>query len=1027
IKGGKGGATTNGEGNFKLDLPTGNETLVISMVGYKTKEVSVSGRSVVNIVLEDNTAAIDEVIVVGYGEQKKIHATGAIATVDMKSVEDLAVTSLGAAIVAQMPGVGISGGYNRPGVAPTITIRNPINFGKDNAAIDGTTNSNNPLYVIDGVIRTPEDFNNLDVSEVENVSVLKDAAAAVYGSRGANGVIIATTKRGKSGAPKFTYSSTFGLTDAYSHAKVMNAYQLATYINDYNYKTTTPAVTLFAEDELEHFKGVNYNWLDDAWKAALQTRQTLNISGGSDRATYFASVSYNNQNGNFDKINYDKWTFRASTDVKAGKNLKFGLSVSGDISKNEKYLLKQGGSNEELDYQTLIEMAPFRPAYVNGYPINPMSGTNFAGQNNVLTFHFFEAQNSNNYTRTKANGINVNASAEYDVPFIKGLKARVNYNLNQESSYAKEFGTSLLLYDLSMEGSRKHIYAGTPTTARKVVNGSSLLYDAKNQPSYTLNGSLSYNRDFGKHSVSALALFEQNEYYQDYLRSSLSGLIDGASDNASFSAGTTQIPAGFAALTESQRESGRLAYVGRINYTYADKYLAEISVRRDASTNFIAANRWGTFPSLSLGWVMSKEKFFNNAFPNVDLFKIRASAGLLGQDNTKPYMWAKSYELIRADQGAVFGGNNAINSATFYKVAMPNPDLRWDDNLKLNFGIDMTTLKSRLSFNLDAFYDRRFNMISEVTAAAPLTIGLAIPSENFGEVESFGYEISLGWKDYITKDWSYSIKTGLSWSDNYVVNKSQASSVRGTLEDAIGRSSDIGFLGYKTVGILRTQSDLDALFAKYPSYTIEGTKPELGSLYFEDVRGLPVFNADGTFKEYGPADGKITKEDRVVLSDRAGNNYGLNLNFSTKYKNLSFSFNAGGSFGGVTEVETVARGWNNSNNVNFNSNLPEFLVDHWTVDNPNATYPAPIARTATGLRSDFWMLSGFTASIRNANVSYELPKAMASKLGVGNVRVYLTSNNPLNLIDPFWYKDFSGQYNRYPTLRSFSGGINLSF
>jgi TonB-linked SusC/RagA family outer membrane protein len=961
-------------------------------------------------------------VVVGYGQQKKVHSTGAVAQVDMKAVEDLAVTSLGAAIVAQMPGVSISGGYNRPGEKPVITVRNPSSYSKDNVSPDGTTNGTNPLYVIDGIVRTSDDFNNLDVSEVESVSVLKDAAAAVYGSRGANGVVIATTKRGKSGAPRFSYNSSYGVTDAYSQPKMMSGYQLAKYANDYNYQTTTPTTTLYSDDELEYFKTNSQSWLDMAWKSATQVRQALNISGGTDRATYFAGVTYNKQDGNFDKINYDKWTFRASSDIKVGNRIKLGFGINGDISNNKKYALKQGGSNAEKDYQSLIEASPFKPAYVDGLPVN-LVGTNASAQN----FHFFEALNANNYVQSKANGLNFNASIEYDVPVITGLKARLNYNRNYENSFGKEFGTSYTLYNFNMLGTNKHIYGGGVKNSIKVSNGNYLFYTPLYSDSYTLNGGLNYDKSFGKHKISALALFEQNEFYQDGIRANFSGLMDGADDNIAFSIATSSVPATYGQTVEVEAESGRLGYIGRINYVYADKYLLELSVRRDASTNFVGANKWGTFPSVSVGWVVSQEPFFKRSLSKIDLLKIRASLGFLGMDNTKAYQWQKSYELIKSDQGVVFGGNSGVNTATFFKVAMPNVNVKWDSDTKANFGIDMATFKNRLSLNVDAFYDRRYDMLSTLTSSVPLTIGAALPTENFGEVESFGYEISLGWKNQITKDWSYSVKTGFGWNDNRVVKYDIAKAKIGTVEDQTGQSSDLGYWGYKTTGMLRTQADVDALLAKYPTYTIEGIKPTVGSLYYEDVRGVATYNADGSFKEYGAPDGKITTEDRIKLADKSSNHYGFNLNFATKYKRLSFSFNVGGSFGGVAEIESAARAWGTSASVTAQTNLPAFLADHWTVDNPNATYPAPNSRSASSLTSDYWMRSGFTASVRSANISYELPEVVLRKLGVSSARVYMTSNYPLNLYDPFEYKNFSGTYNNYPTLRSFSGGVSLGF
>eukprot|EP01137_Pigoraptor_chileana_P008111 Opistho-2@54504 len=254
--------------------------------------------------------------------RKKINLTGAVATIDMKAIEDLAVGSLSAALVSQQPGVGVSGGTSRPGDNASITIRNPILLSKDGGSL-------RPLYVIDNIVRSEDDFNVLDVSEVENISILKDAAAAIYGARGAYGVVVVTTKRGKTGAPKFSYSTSYGTSDA-ELPKMMNGYELATYVNDYNFKTTTPSI-LYSQDELDYFKANSQDWLSQAWKSSSVTRHALNVSGGTEKATYFAGITYNQQDGNFEKINFDRWTFRASTDVKVSANVRVGLGLSGDL------------------------------------------------------------------------------------------------------------------------------------------------------------------------------------------------------------------------------------------------------------------------------------------------------------------------------------------------------------------------------------------------------------------------------------------------------------------------------------------------------------------------------------------------------------------------------------------------------------------------------------------------------------------------------------------------------------------------
>ena len=853
------------------------------------------------------------------------------------------------------------------------------------------------------------------MSEVDAISVLKDAAAAIYGARANQGVVVVTTKRGKVGAPKFSYSTSFGTSDAAMLPKMMNGYELATYTNDYNLaggKSATDPV-IYTQDELDYFKQNSFDWLKAAWQASTVTRHALNVSGGTERATYYAGLSYNGQNANFDNINANKWTFRASADIKVAKGLKAGMAIAGDLYQKKMYFLKQGNESPEKDMQSLLMTAPFKPAYVDGLPALTTSSTGSSNEN----FHFFEVQKSNNYTTTRNTGLNISTYLDYDIPFVKGLKARLLYNKTMDNSFGKQYGTKYNVYTFNMLGNNKHIYGGGVKSIITLNNGDRVRINPTYTDAYQLNGYLNYDRTFGKHTVSALAFVEQSETYSDGTTSMIESIIPGGLDIMGYGTGTNTV-------TETASEAATLSYAGRVNYNYANKYLLEFAIRRDASTNFAPDKRWGTFPSLSAGWVLSEEPFFRSNVRFIDFLKIRASVGMLGGDATRAYNWLSSYSVAQTGKGPVFGGN-ADRTITFTtKNAMANPNARWDDNTKYNFGIDAQMLNNRLSVGLDGFYDHRYNMLTAITSSVPLVVGATLPSENFASVDGFGGELSLGWTSRITPDWSYKIGTFLAWSDNKQLLVDVDKGFVGTYRDPNGHSTDQGILGYRYVGMLRTQADVDALLAKYPTYTIEGTAPKPGMLYYQDVRGLKVINPDGTIT-YGAPDGKITEEDKEWLVPKKDNHYGFGLNFSTTYKRLSFSFVLGGSFGGKATVESTARGWNTSAQVTAITNVPQFLVDHWTPENPNATYGSPYYRGQNQLESDFWFVNGFTMAMRNANVSYDLPQSLTRKLGMTTARIYLVAVNPLNLYNPYSYKTYSGSYDAYPVLRSFSLGLNI--
>ncbi len=1000
IKGTKTGTSTDANGVYNFNLPTGKETLIFSFVGYKTQEIAVNGRSTVDVSLEDDAAALDDVVVVGYGTQNRATMTGAVATVDMKQIQDLPVGSLSATLQGQLPGVSVAGGTSRPGNPAQITVRNPTVLAKDM----GTQ----PLYVIDNVVRSQDDFNLLDQSEVESISVLKDASAAIYGARGGQGVILVATRRGKLGAPQLSYSGSVGVADATMLPNMMSGVQHAQYLNDYN-TVGGMALTnnaIYTPDELAYFAANNTNWLKEAWKPSVVTRHALNMSGGADRVTYFASATYNKQDANFDNINSDRWTFRASADVKVARGLQAALSVSGGLGQSRMYFLKQGQESAENDMRSLLYTPQFAPMYVNGLPVYLSSGTGFDA------FHFFEVQRSDNFTSQRNTTLNVTASAEYELPFLKGLRARVLFNKNLNNTYGKQYGTKYNVYQFSMLGEHKHIYGGDVLKPVVLNNGDRVRLNPSYSDNYQLNGYLTYDQQFGRHHVSALAFFEQQETLTGLTTSQQEGVIIGGLPNMTNATGTMQ-------TTEAESESGLLSYAGRLNYDYASKYLLEFSIRRDGSTNFAPEYRWGVFPSVSAGWVVSEEPFFKNTVHAVDFLKLRASLGFLGSDATKPYNWQTNYTL-QTGKGAVFGGNSDRPLVFTTGNALANRAARWDNVTKYNAGLDARFFSNRLSVSVDAFYDHRYNMLTTLSGAAPLLIGAALPSENYGSVDGFGTEVSLGWNGRITNDLSFRLNSFFSWSDNKQLIVDVPRGQLGTFLDPTGRSSDQGVLGYHYLGMFRTEGDIAAFFAANPqfnrnTYTIFGQKPMPGMLNYQDIRGPKDTNGN-----YTEADGRITDADQQYLTPKSSNHYGVGFNPSISYKALTIAATMGISWGGQSQVEGAAR-----SRATATANRPEFWADHWTPDNPNAAMPAPYYVATYDVTSEFWFRNSLSAGMRNANISYALPTALTSRVGVSSVRVFLQGTNVFNFFNPYSYKDYGGAYDSYPTLRTLSFGFNV--
>lgn len=997
---------TNDQGEYTIKVPSTESIITFTHVGFGIKELKAGNSGTLSITLATVDNDLEDVVVIGYGSQKRMHLTGSVGTVDMKSVADLPVGNLSEALRGQMPGVSISGGFARPGEVATVTIRNPIYYSKDGGSKD-------PLFIIDDVVRTKSDFDILDASEIENISILKDAAAAIYGILGSNGVIVIKTKRGKAGSASITYNGSYGISDAPKMPSMMNGYQQAQYMNDYNLGSknwdTTSAYALaayYTPDELAYFKANNTNWLPLAWQSSHNTRQSLNVSGGSDKATYFAGFTYNENNSNFPGLGYKRYTFRSSTDIKLTNGLKLGLSLSGDLSDKKNTFNKQGGESLDNDWKTLVGESQFNTPYINGLPILiPGTGTSAS----INNYHYFAVHDLDNYTKSSGSIINFQGSLSYDIPFIKGLKAAVNYNKNIANTWGKQYGTKYNVYNFNTKGVHNHILDTTYNAIYSFSNGDRVRLNPAYTNTYQMNASLAYDRKFGKHQIGALFAYEQSETFSDGVAGEVDGVIAGGLDNMNFA--TVSVLS-----NETISEAGRMAYVGRLDYNFDNKYLVQLQFRADASQNFAPENRWGYFPSASVGWVLSEEKFIQKLLPKVNYLKLRASVGFLGLDATKTYQWLRSY-AIQTGKAVVYGGNADRGVAVVTNVEMANRAVHWDNVNKYNIGMDARFLSNRLSVSVDGYIDYRSNMLSNLTSAPSILIGATLPSENFGKANTFGLEASANWKDRINRDWSYSVTANFNWSDNKQLVLDVAKGNLGTYLDPTGKSDDMGFLGYHALGMFRTQAEVDAWVTKYPNYKIFGNAPKPGMLYFQDVRGPK--DASGN---YTAPDGTITTDDMNYLTKKANNHYGLGVNWSVSYKSLSLAVQMGINWGGIGSVESAARKVGNAY-----SNRPAFWADHWTPDNTNAAYPSPFYTYAYDVATDFWWRSSTTIRMTSFNLSYSLPQSILRGTKFNSAKVYLVGTNPINFFNPYNYKDnANGSYDVFPQLRTFTLGLNVN-
>lgn len=1048
------GTVTDIDGKFSLSVKEGSK-LTISFIGYISQTITNLNNP--KIVLMEDVAKLDEVVVVGYGTQKMKNVTGAIETLSTDEIKDLSVGSLGDALSGMMSGLHVSSGGGRPGSTPSLQIRqSSINTSVTPTSTRGGDADSSPLYVIDDFISTEEAFNNLDVSEVESITVLKDASAAVYGARAAYGVILVKTKRGKVGTPSISYNGQFGFTDALKLPKMLSAYDYGRIYNAARAAGTSTSDTesdnlrtqYFQTDELDTMRGLNYDLVDKEWSAAWTQRHSLNINGGTDKATYFAGASYFSQEGNMGRLDYDRWNFRAGVNANIGKWTKASFQISGDMGEQNNARNGISGGGTDADFNSLMTHLPFVPDYIGGRPVVYTGMQNVSSNLTAVQLYNFRAvQNSPDNTENQTNNMSINGSLEHDFGWFKwtkGLKLKASYSRNIVNGKSNNIGTKINVYRLlNRGGSGGHLYTGDDIDLDEsnfgtftLDNGNLLTRTMNKTDSYQMNLTLSYARQFGLHNVSGLFSIEKAESEYEYVTGNITdpfSFTDGQSNSTA--TGATQT------TTFSRTESGMLSYIGRLNYSYADKYLFEFLLRSDASTKFAPENYWGMFPSWSAGWVMSEESWFNKEKLGIDFLKIRGSFGILGRDNIQPWLWTQLYSR-NADKGPVFGTSSNTSSGASFQMPQRgvNRDVHWDKTYKTNLGIDVRMLDNRFGITLDAYYDMGRELFTTFTGTSfyPTTVGTQATPENFGEVDTYGVELTLNWKDKIGKDFSYWVKLTTGYSDNKI--KEAGFQATPGFDDIVrGERSDRGVWGYECLGMFRSYQEIEEYFAtnnitSYLGNSKENIHP--GTLIYRDVRGQR--NADGS---YGEKDGVIDENDYVKISHRANNPYGLTMNFGASYKNFSFSAQFGASWGAYALMQTNLRqeSYSNMEYKNVSAIWKDMYVYEDVLDasgnvtaamNRNAKYPNLKYSAINGQASTFWKVSAANIRLRNLTVAYSLPKEWMKPLGISSCRLNLTCQNLLSFYNPYdggVWDTWAGTYGNYPNLRKFTLGVNVSF
>ncbi len=1067
VKGTSTTANTDFDGQYKIEASRGS-VLEYTFIGMKTAQKTVGASNVVDLAMQQDAASLEEVVVVGYGTQQREKLTGAIATIDPEKIQDLPVSNLAESLRGQIPGLSVGGyGTRRPGETADLQIRQTFSFSKDGG-------SDIPLIVIDDMVQvdpqngkpTLDLFNRLDPSEIESITVLKDGSAAIYGSRASQGAIIVKTKRGKAGKTKFTYSSQFSVNDAVSHVKTTSAYEDGLYNNRIQEAFGNDPETsskFFSPLELEEMKTLNYNWLDKAWKSAEQQKHSLTVNGGNEKATYFAGVTYFTQGANLGDQDFKRWNFRTGVNAKLSEDLDLSVSVSGNSGDVEKSFTKSSSSvrngfasavtnAEQADYGFLLHMPKYVPitTIVGGeeYYMSPFHRTdrNLGGNQNsnssIAGWNYFALLDSGSKQVENDFSYNVNASLSYKVPFIKGLSFRGSFARTQTSSYTEQVALPFTLARITnFNSAGRHLASAASDSNYKIADNTKqarVVWDNRGSKSTQANFFANYARTFGDHDIDAMFSAERSESNYDFVR------LYYENPGKDF-LGTYATAGTLTTNSYNQKgESGTLSYFGRLNYSFKDRYLVQFILRQDASTKFAPENYWGTFPGLQLGWIASKEEWFQKALPGVDFLKLRYSIGKTGNDNINPWRWTTYYDVI-TDKGFQFGSNGGVLGSALAPRVNPNRNVGWDTHIKNNYGIDFNVFDNRLQVSADYYFDKATDMLITMAGAVdvPISVGGGFAEQNYAAVNSWGTEFAVRWNDNIKEDFSYNVGVNFGFSGNEVKKYPDGALRHPSFNDTRTGSTFVNpSWGFKTWtgtstadGILRTDEDV----ANYWQYltdnaTAVGGTPNFlgitsvanlkkGMLAYQDLGG--AFDAEtGT---QAPADGRIDKNLDYGKIGKSKRSYGFTTNLGMKYKGIYLRSQIGTSWGGFRDIDVVPQ-YTSTNDAFWSRE--SFWSDMYGYDNLDGKYPNLAFRDQLSVPSDFWEVNTFRCVVRNLTVGFEVPKDIVSELRMDKVTLGVTGYNLWDLYNPYpdHYRNmYDSSMTGYPTLRTWTVNLNISF
>lgn len=954
------GTTTDEKGHFTLKLKSSSKILVFSVIGYLKKEVNATGKTTLNVNIQEDVKGLEEVVVIGYGEKKKITNTGAVSSISGAEIRQSPTASLQNALAGRLPGFFSEQRGGQPGKdGAAFQIRGVSTY-------QGTTT---PLIIVDDIEVTSDQVSQIDPNEIESLSILKDASTtAIYGVRGANGVVIVKTRRGEAGKAQINVRNETGLLSPTRSIQTNDAFTTLSLLKEYTAEQyLDPAVQYpkyFTGNNLSHYQTnddpYNYPFVD-WWKELLkknsvQDRINFDISGGTQKSKYFVSLGYLTQGGIYKDFsqgtgyntnyNYDRYNFRSNLDLNPNKNLHIRLDLSGRFGvTNEPWDTNWNGGGTTFQYLWNGQLSSFY------YPVFNADGS-YGGSTSSATKPNPEANlRYAGYTRTYGNNLGVVTQVDEKLDFVtQGLSAKGLI------SYASDYGFVRTLrrstdqiptyyYDAFSAGYKPvtpNLYRLGQLYRSGYSTGTSRLAN--------IQAALNYNRQFGDHNVSALVMLNQTTRTDD-----------------SFAISGTNSPSSTITAGEPYNVRG---LTSRVSYNYKQKYLFDVNAAYNGSDKFQSSKQYQLFPSVSVGWNISEEPFFKENVKFVDAFKVRGSYGMVGNDGigSSVYSYVKTY-VTGSGKGYTFGETtSSALTAGLIEPTLANTEITWETQKDLDVGVDIKMFNGKLGVTADYFKKRRSNILTQRSSVAS-AFGATLPFVNLGIVENKGFEVELTYRGSINNKFNFFANGQVSYAANTVVFRDEGTA-RYPWLGLTGKPVGALF-GYTATGLYQSLSEL--YNTPHISSAVPLTNLNLGGIKFADL------NNDGTIDQYDM--GYLGSNQPKYVS-------GLTLGFS--YKGFDFSTLFQGSFDYIVNIQRGSLAYSRPENVSVPYNL-----GRWTPVTGNAaTFPVLAGSgSQNGLLSSYWFFKGDYVRWKSLEVGYKVPTAFAKKLHLTGIRVYANSYN----------------------------------